>query len=156
MIVEEMTAEECRALLVRASSGRLGCSFDNQPYVVPVCLACERDHIYIFSTFGRKIEWMRLNNKVCVQTDEIITATDWASVIAEGRYQELSEPKFESDRARARELLEKRNQWWLNALAERRQESQRDVSIEPLFFRIQVDSITGLRARAEKEGPASR
>jgi len=152
MIVEEMTVEESRALLARASSGRLGCSLDNQPYIVPICLAYERDHIYVFSTFGRKIEWMRLNSKVCIQTDEIITPSDWASVIADGQYQELSEPKFESDRAHARELLEKRSQWWLNALAERRQESHSDLSIEPLFFRIKVDSITGLRARTEKEG----
>jgi uncharacterized protein len=147
VIVQEMTAEECRALLARASTGRLGCSLENQPYVVPVCLAYELDHIYIFSTFGKKIEWMRSNNKVCIQTDEIVTESQWASVIADGRYQELSEPKFEVDRAHARELLEKRNQWWLNALAERRQKSDRDLLIEPLFFRIKVDSITGLRVR---------
>jgi uncharacterized protein len=150
MIVEEMTAEESRALLARASSGRLGCSLDNQPYIVPVCLAYEQDYIYIFSTFGKKIEWMRSNNKVCVQTDEITTPSEWASVIADGRYQELTEAKFDSDRAHARELLEKRNQWWLNALAERRQESHADLSIEPFFFRIKIDSISGLRACTEK------
>jgi uncharacterized protein len=156
MIVEKMTAEESRALLARAFSGRLGCSLDNQPYIVPVCLAYDQDYIYVFSTFGKKIEWMRSNNKVCVQTDEITTLSEWASVIADGRYQELSEPKFESDKAHARELLDKRNQWWLNALAERRQESHSDFSIEPLFFRIKVDAITGLRARTEKQGAASR
>jgi uncharacterized protein len=156
MLVEEMTAEECRALLARASVGRLGCSLDNQPYVVPVCLAYELDHIYIFSTFGKKIEWMRSNNKVCVQTDEITTASEWASVIADGSYQELSAKKFELDRVHARELLEKRNRWWLNALAERRQESYPDLSIEPLFFRIKVDSISGLRARTENDAAPRR
>ena len=71
MVIDEMSGEECRALLGRASMGRLGCSLDNQPYIVPACLAYEPEYIYAFSTFGQKIEWMRANPKVCVQTDEI-------------------------------------------------------------------------------------
>lgn len=39
MVINEMTAEECRALLGRASLGRLGCSYENQPCVVPIHFA---------------------------------------------------------------------------------------------------------------------
>jgi hypothetical protein len=41
--------------------------------------------------------------------------------------------------------LEKRSQWWLNTFAER-QLKLGDTLIEPLFFRICIDSMTGLRA----------
>ena len=49
------------------------------------------------------------------------------------------------ERKHARQLLEKQSQWWLNTFAER-QLKLGDKSIEPLFFRIRIDSMTGLRA----------
>jgi len=44
MIISEITGEECREVLARGSIGRLGCSLDNQPYVVPICFAYELDY----------------------------------------------------------------------------------------------------------------
>ena len=71
MRITPISKEECTELLERASVGRLACSLDNRPYVVPVCLAYEPDQIYVFSTFGKKVEWLRQNQKVCLQVDEI-------------------------------------------------------------------------------------
>jgi nitroimidazol reductase NimA-like FMN-containing flavoprotein (pyridoxamine 5'-phosphate oxidase superfamily) len=150
MVIHEMTGEECQAFLARASMGRLGCSLDDQPYVVPIYFAYEPDYIYVLSTFGQKIKWMRANPKVCVEIEEAPSQSQWVSVIANGRYQELPELQYSTERAHARKLLEKRHRWWLNALAERRTKSGNDW-IEPLFFRIRIDSMTGLRARAESE-----
>ena len=42
MEINEMTGEECSAFLERASLGRLGCSYENQPYVVPIHFAYDR------------------------------------------------------------------------------------------------------------------
>ena len=155
MMVDGISEKECRDVLARATIGRLGCSLDNQPYVVPVYLAYEPGHFYVFSTLGQKIEWMRANPKVCLEIDEITSPSEWVSILANGRYQELPEPQFADEHARARELLGKRHQWWLSALAERRRTSD-DLSVEPLFFRIDVDSMTGLRARGEIETHTSR
>ena len=152
MQVNEMTAEECSALLESASVGRLGCAFENQPYVVPVHFAYERDYIYVFSTMGQKVKWMRANPKVCVQADQIKSESDWSSVIANGQYEELPEPQFTAERQHASALLAKRYQWWLNALGER-QLRVGDQAIDPLFFRIHIDSMSGLRATAEKTNP---
>jgi nitroimidazol reductase NimA-like FMN-containing flavoprotein (pyridoxamine 5'-phosphate oxidase superfamily) len=154
MQIREMTQMECRAVLERASMGRLGCSLDGQPYIVPVFLAYEPDYIYVFSTFGQKIEWMRANPKVCIEIDEIMKESEWASVIVNGRYQELPEPQYEAERARARELLGKQHQWWLNALEERRTKMRENL-IEPLFFRIQITSKTGLCTAAEDQKAAA-
>ena len=145
MLINEMTETECRAALADASLGRVGCSLEGQPYVVPVYFAYESDFIYVLSTLGQKIEWMRANPKVCIQVDQVTNQSQWVSVIANGVYEELPEPQYAAERAHARELLEKRHQWWLNALGERRAKSGEDM-IEPLFFRIRVASVTGLRA----------
>jgi uncharacterized protein len=150
MRIDELNATECREILSRTSSARLGCSLNDQPYVVPVGIAYEEDYIYVFSTMGQKIKWMRSNPKVCVQIDEIKSQSDWISVIANGEYQELPEPQFEHERAHAHILLQKRHHWWLNAMAERRIRL-RDEEIKPLFFRIRVSSVTGLRGRADAD-----
>ncbi len=91
MQVGEMTQDACRAVLTRNTIGRLGCSLENQPYVVPICFAYEADYIYIFSTLGQKIEWMRANPKVCMEIDEITNRSQWVSVIAYGLYQEFAQ-----------------------------------------------------------------
>jgi len=145
MKIHEIPEDECRAVLARNAIGRLGCALDNQPYVVPILFAYEPDYVYAFSTVGQKIEWMRSNPKVCLQVDEIAGQSQWTSVLVNGTYEELPDPPRSVERAHARELLEQKHIWWLNAVAGRR-EKQSEVLIDPVFFRIQASSITGLRA----------
>jgi len=150
MEVNEMAAEECKAVLEHASLGRLGCSYENQPYVIPIHFAYDSGYLYVFSTFGQKVKWMRANPKVCVQTDEIQNQGDWISVIVNGEYEELSEPRYSVERKHASSMLAKRYHWWLNALGER-QMKVGDKSIEPLFFRVRIQSMSGLRTSDEKD-----
>jgi uncharacterized protein len=150
MQIESMNETDCREVLSRASLARLACSLNDEPYVVPVVIAYEADYLYVFSTFGKKIKWMRANPKVCVQVDELKGQSDWASVIVYGEFQELVEPQFTDQRDHARRLLEKRHQWWLNALAERRSQLT-DQEIKPIFFRIRAHSMSGLRATPESQ-----
>ena len=152
MIIDELAEHDCRAVLAQASVGRLGYCSNSQPYVVPVCFGFDNDSIYVFSTFGQKIESMRSNPEVCLQVDEITSKSEWVSVVVHGKYDELSDPRRSVERARAREALEKEHRWWLNALAERRARVS-DLLIEPIFFLIHIDSMTGLKA---SEGPAPR
>jgi nitroimidazol reductase NimA-like FMN-containing flavoprotein (pyridoxamine 5'-phosphate oxidase superfamily) len=113
--------------------------------VLPIYFAYDTSHIYVFSTFGQKVDWMRGNPKVCVEVDEIANQSQWTSVIVSGNYQELPEPEYTAERDHARMLLGTRFQWWLNSLAER-QLRLGDDAVTPLFFRIHIDSMTGLRA----------
>ncbi len=144
MLIKEISSQECLDTVARASVGRLGCSFQDQPYVVPIYFAYEGEWIYVFSTLGKKIEWMRANPKVCVEIEEKVSDSEWISVLVNGLYEELAEPQFTQERGHARRLLAKRHDFWLNAMAERRIGSE-DQQVEPLFFRIHVDSATGLR-----------
>ena len=150
MEVNEMAAGECKVVLEHASLGRLGCSYENQPYVVPIRFAYDSGYLYVFCTFGQKVRWMRANPKVCVQTDQIENQGEWISVIVHGEYEELPEPQYTAERKHASSLLAKRHHWWLNALGER-QMRVAENSIEPLFFRIRIQSMSGLRATDEKE-----
>jgi uncharacterized protein len=149
MEINELTAEESSAFLERTSIGRLGCSFENQPYVVPIYFAYDNGYLYVFTTFGQKMKWMRVNPKVCVQADEIDGQSKWVSVIVNGEFEELSETQRPVERRRASSLLAQHYQWWLNALGER-QMRVGDKSIDPLFFRIRIHSISGLRATDKK------
>src|SRR5687768_5661266 len=89
MNIQEMTQPECRAMLARRAVARLACARNNQPYVVPLHVDLEGDFIYGYATLGQKIEWMRQNPLVCLESDELITDRQWASVIVFGFYEEL-------------------------------------------------------------------
>jgi len=148
MRVVPISQEECVELLQRVSIGRLACSLDNQPYVVPVAFSYEDNCIYIFSTAGKKIKWMRQNPKVALQVDEIGSRANWYSVIVTGTYTELQEPQYTAQRQHALEQLSQYSNWWRTPLAERR-EGTSDLAIEPVFFRIDIGSMSGLRALPE-------
>jgi uncharacterized protein len=150
MRVVAISKEECRDLLNRVSLGRLACSLQDQPYVVPVCFAYEPEYIYIFSTLGQKVKWMRQNPKVCLQVDEVGNRSNWTSVVLNGTYVELREPQNTVEKERARERLSQSAGWWVTAMAERREQVS-DLSIAPLFFRIDIASMSGLRSSPEAE-----
>ena len=150
MQVVPISEQECGKLLKRVSIGRLACSLDNQPYVVPVAFSYEPGCIYVFSTLGKKIKCMRENPKVCLQVDEIGNLSNWLSVIVMGTYLELGELQYPAQREHARELLAQFSEWWRTPLAERREQTS-DLSIEPVFFRIDILSMSGLRAIPEAE-----
>jgi uncharacterized protein len=150
MRILEISLDECKQLLSRLTVGRLACALENQPYVVPVCFSYEADSLYVFSTVGQKIKWMRKNPKVCLQADEIRDRSTWTSVVVNGTYLELCEPQYTDERQRARQRLAKISDWWQTPLAERRERTS-DLSIEPLFFRINIESMSGLHGLSEAE-----
>jgi|SRR5689334_5677023 len=152
MRIIPISQEECSEVLQRVSIGRLACSLNDQPYVVPVAFSYEPDCIYIFSTFGKKIEWMRKNPKVCLQADEIGNRSNWTSVIVTGTYLELNVPQYHTSlREHAREkLAAQSSEWWRIPLSGAR-DRELVSSMETIFFRIDIKSISGLRAVPEAE-----
>jgi nitroimidazol reductase NimA-like FMN-containing flavoprotein (pyridoxamine 5'-phosphate oxidase superfamily) len=145
VLIHELTANECREELVRADFGRLACSHENQPYVVPIYFVFDDGDIYSFSMPGKKIEWMRANPLVCLEVEKVESATDWTSIVVFGRYDELKDLDDPRGRRHAHELLKRRVMWWepgAAAMANRRDEA----NSPPIFFRIRIDSISGHRA----------
>lgn len=152
MLIRELTTPECRDVLKRASIARLGCARDNQPYVVPVHIYADGDHVYSFGMLGQKIEWMRENPRVCVQVDEIVERTQWASVVVFGRYEELVHmPSQEAARERAKELFQSTRDWWEPAAS-----NPQGVMRMAMVYRIRVETMTGRLAERQPDRPAER
>src|SRR6185436_3463190 len=109
MVIREIGEGECRAILEDTRFGRLACSRGDQPYVVPIYFEVAGQYLYSFATLGQKIEWMRGNPLVCVEVDDVSSGSDWFSVLAFGRYEELPpRPEFESPRRIAEQLFQRR------------------------------------------------
>lgn len=146
MHIQELTKKECLEALTRLKFGRLGCSRDNQPYIVPVYFVCHERHLYSVAQLGRKIEWMRANPLVSVEAEDIVDHYHWTSVIVQGRYEELQDSPERSERKLAHELLQKRSMWWQPAfVATDHVVAAKDSP--PVYYRIHIDEVSGRRAR---------
>ena len=149
MLINKMKSEECHEFLARQGVGRLACARDSQPYIVPIYFVCEPNHLYGFTTPGRKVEWMRVNPLVCVQADEVLSQDKWTSVVVLGRYEELSETReYSEERNKAQSLLVKRTSWWVTAYVASVVRGHAEPPL-PVFYRIHITDITGLRASPE-------
>lgn len=140
MIIQELSHSKCIDLLNRAKIGRLGCTKDLQPYVVPISIVYADRYIYSFSTVGMKIEWMRLNPRVCVEVEEMTNHQEWETAIVFGTYQELSD--YPEQRQVAHTLLSRSPLWWEPGYVK----TVRDGEVRPLdpiYFRISVETISG-------------
>jgi len=145
-----MSREDCRDMLARLEFGRLATANRNQPYIVPIYFAYDkRDYLYGFTTFGRKVEWMRSNPLVCVEVDDILSHFRWSSVVVLGRYEELPDtPAYREARLQAQLHLERRVLWWQTAYAASQVRSQSHTA-DTLFYCIHIDEMSGRRATAD-------
>jgi nitroimidazol reductase NimA-like FMN-containing flavoprotein (pyridoxamine 5'-phosphate oxidase superfamily) len=149
MVIRETTHADILNLLAEMHLGRLGCAQGAQPYVVPFYFAYQDNYLYSFSTIGRKIEWMRVNPRVCVLVDEVTSAEKWVSLVIFGRYEELPDvPGCKIERDLAYQLLQEKPNWWEPGYAKtiiRGQERQ----LNSVYFRIQIGQVTGHRSESE-------
>lgn len=147
MLLDSMSDRECRELLGRTNLGRLACSFNDQPYVVPVHIDFSDGCLYCFSMLGQKIEWMRANPLVCIEVDELTSRRFWESVVIFGRYEELTDtPEYAGARQTAERLFQRHPNWWQPATASVGGTHQTRPAI---LFRIVVSRMTGRRARPD-------
>jgi uncharacterized protein len=149
MQIFELTNQECIEALTHLRLGRLACSRHDQPYLVPFYFAYHGNHLYSFATRGQKIDWMRANPRVCVETDDIVNHLEWMSVIVQGRYEELSDtPEWKLERELAHRLLQQQPMWWEPAYVGTAHLGTTDQLI-PIYFRIHIDHMTGRRAKPD-------
>jgi nitroimidazol reductase NimA-like FMN-containing flavoprotein (pyridoxamine 5'-phosphate oxidase superfamily) len=145
-ILKDLTQAECFAVLEQARFGHLACCKDNQPYVVPIYFAYAKGAIYSFSMPGRKVDWMRMNENVCLQIDQRSAGRGWTSVVVDGRFEEFPDTDlWRSERLHAWSLLQKHSDWWeIGALKPQAQPT--DSASEHIFYGIFVRSVTGRTA----------
>lgn len=76
-------------LLRTATIGRIGCRDDDSVYVVPISFVFDNGCVYGRSAEGRKLTLMRAAPDVCFEVEDVRGLSDWRSVVARGRFEEL-------------------------------------------------------------------
>jgi uncharacterized protein len=148
MLIHDLAFDECVQLLQRNAVGHLGCAKDGEPYVVPIHYSfdAERQVIYVVSSVGQKVEWMRANPRVCLTVDEITDKNHWTTVVVNGAYAEIGDANADdpSDaQKRSQQLFHQRKEWWLPAMAKHSPDAPRKVVV----FEIRIDRMTGRRSK---------
>lgn len=143
MLITEMERQSSIALISRVCLGRLACSLEGQPYITPMFWVAEGNYLYSFSTVGKKIIWMRQNPLVCIEFEEVLTGQSWATVIVQGRYEELPDtPEHKESRNRAYALLSTKPAWWEPGYAKTDLDGG-TRPLAPLYLRVQIDQVSG-------------
>ncbi len=151
-MIGRLNKEEIEEVLTSNVLGRIGCSDGKKLYVVPVNYVYDGKYIIAHSVVGLKITMMRINPEVCFEVDDMKSFTNWKSVIAWGRYQELIN---ERERYTAMKLFVDRMMHMKISetaippeISEKRVHPRSPGNIRPVIYRIVVTEKTG---RFEKD-----
>jgi nitroimidazol reductase NimA-like FMN-containing flavoprotein (pyridoxamine 5'-phosphate oxidase superfamily) len=148
MLIQEITKQDSLNRLTNMRLGRLACAQGAQPYITPFYFAYDSNYLYSFSTVGQKIDWMRVNPLVCVETDEVQSSEEWVSMIIFGRYEELPNTlEWETERERAHKLLQQKAIWWEPGYVKTIVQGA-ERPLVPVYFRIYIEQITGHQGSA--------
>jgi uncharacterized protein len=87
----ELNVKEIESLLHEEIFARIGYADRRQKvWVTPITYAYDGNSIYGYSLLGAKIEGMNVNPDVCVEVDRVRDNADWWSVVARGRFEQLT------------------------------------------------------------------
>jgi nitroimidazol reductase NimA-like FMN-containing flavoprotein (pyridoxamine 5'-phosphate oxidase superfamily) len=90
-MLRELNDTQIEALLKNELIGRIGCQSAGAVYVVPVNYVYDGTNIYCHSAKGMKIDMMRENPEICFEVENIKDITNWQTVIAWGRFEEITD-----------------------------------------------------------------
>jgi nitroimidazol reductase NimA-like FMN-containing flavoprotein (pyridoxamine 5'-phosphate oxidase superfamily) len=96
--IRELSADGIETLLRTALVGRIACcghglTGDGRPYLVPLAYGYDGEAVYAHSGPGRKLDLMRSEPRVTFEVDEAEAPDRWRSVIAEGMFEEIDDPR---------------------------------------------------------------
>ena len=135
----EMSHTEIDALLARSRTAHLGCSQNDQPYVVPIFYVYQKPDIFIYTTAGLKSGIIAENPKVCLQVEEVDDDGAWQSVVVIGEAEQIVDP---GEREKAIEIVRSVNPTLLPALAVKWSNDWMRKNVE-VVYRIKINSVTG-------------
>jgi hypothetical protein len=87
----KLTETQINNLLTRQAVGRIGYYDGVKSYITPVTYVYDGKYIYGQTNKGLKLSVMRSNPSVCFEVDAMTGISNWESVIAWGRFEELQD-----------------------------------------------------------------
>lgn len=143
-MTDSLTKDQIDVVLRSELIGRIGCSNNGKVYVVPVAYAYDGKYIYAHSREGLKILMMRKNPNVCFQVDSIDNMTNWRSVVAWGKYEEL---KTSAHQLKAFRLLRDRFAPFNTSDTAKPTRGNEPAQVEKakraIYFRIAISQVSG-------------
>lgn len=110
--ISEMRPTECYHFLESTRFGHIACCREGSPYIAAIYFAFSGNVAYSFSMPGKKLDWMRANNKVCLHAEQLVPG-GWTSVVADGHFEEFPDnDTWKSERLHAWSLLKMHPDWW--------------------------------------------
>ena len=149
----QLNNNEIETLLKGSVLGRIGCHDGKFTYVVPISYAYDGKYIYCHTGEGRKIDILRKNPMACFEVEHIPDMANWQTVIAQGVFEELTDPAPRMD------ALQKLNDRKLPVLTSRTTilteewpfNSENLSQITGITFRILLTEKTGRFEEAQRE-----
>lgn len=150
-MIGKLSSPEIEKLLRREVVGRLGCSDGNQVYVVPISYHYDGEYVYCHTHEGMKIDIMRRHPVICFEVDRMQNMANWQSVIAHGRFEELTDPGLRS------QALQKLHERILPVVSSETTHLSPDWpfapvdlnKIEGVTFRVRLEEKTGRFERSQ-------
>lgn len=90
-MIGNLTDDQMNELLHKEFVGRIGCIINDTVYVVPISYTFDGEAIYAHTYDGMKLDAMRKNPNVCFEVDNLHNMGNWQSVIAWGKFEEITE-----------------------------------------------------------------
>lgn len=97
-MIGELNEFQIKSVLSGQALGRLACSDNDHPYIVPITYAYDGTYIYGQTNEGKKLEILRKNPMICFEVDLMFDMRNWQSVIVMGTFEELTGDDSESAR----------------------------------------------------------
>jgi nitroimidazol reductase NimA-like FMN-containing flavoprotein (pyridoxamine 5'-phosphate oxidase superfamily) len=139
----ELSAAEIDEVLRTEVLGRIGYIADGWPCVLPVNYVYDGESVYVHSPEGSKVRAMRGDPRVCFEVEQIRSMSNWRTVVARGRFEEL----FHDDRDRAIKVITERLARIGTSASARLVEQEdvfsREAFRRPVLFRISIQERTG-------------
>jgi len=142
----ELSDVQIENLLKQQVIGRIACQENGVPYIIPINYFYDGKHIFCHSSMGKKIEIMRKHPNVCFEVDDIKSVFNWQSVIAVGKFEEITDMD-EKERAmqglihRIMPFADKPKDHPSHAIAEN--ENDIATKVELIIFKIDLVKKTG-------------
>ena len=151
MVILELDAETCLALIASKRVGVLSVVSEGKPYAVPMSYAYRDRLIHAFTLPGRKLDALRSHPQAALLVEERRQGRQWKSALAEAAFEELpDEIGHKREREIAWQLLRNEAEWWLpGGLKPVNPPVARHL--EPVFFRLRIERVSGREARDDKD-----